>query len=267
MYRLASLDPRAVMALVGGVLGLAVVTAVFALRGPSVYPGTGYPYDVPSSVGPPPFEPLGPDGLSDAFDNLGRVTVAGRPATLSIARAEDLVLPSGRMIAADAYALDGVPLSVTLPSGRYQVVLLQVSGEYGPSIAAAKVRFEDGAPARWEAGPVYSVDSSTASFASPEAIAAFKALPRKQADAMTQRLLDEYDAAGGYALTAAMTVDPSSGANVVTFLSGLGDGAYRTWVGYDAAGTIVALLTSFDLVDDPARPIGGHASTAPIRSP
>jgi hypothetical protein len=46
-------------------------------------------------------------------------------------------------------------------------------------------------------------------------------------------------------------IDPSSGANVVAFTSGFGDGSYSTYVGYDAAGHPMALATDFGVVDQP----------------
>jgi hypothetical protein len=254
VQRLTTLDPRALMAIVGGVLGVVLVIAVLALRGAYAAPGIGYPYGVIPSYAPPPFEPLGSDGLYEAFDRLGRVTVAGRPARLSVARAEDIVLPSGRITVGDAYLLDASPLPVTFPSGRHAVLVLEVTNDYGPAVAAALIRVADSMPVQWKPLTTYGVDSGTTGFASPEALAAFHAMSSRKAQAITGQLLDEYDAGAGYILTAAVTIDPSSSANLVTVTSGYGDGSYRVWFGEDAGGKAVALLASFDLIDDPTKP-------------
>ena len=49
-----------------------------------------------------------------------------------------------------------------------------------------------------------------------------------------------------------VVVDPATGANVVGFPSGFGDGGYPSWFGLDAAGAPVVLITDFGIVDAPA---------------
>ena len=256
------------MTIVGGVLGVLLVSAMFMFR-----PATSPSFDDPvglASFPPPPFEPLGPDRLYEAYSRLGPVTVGGLPATLSVSRADNLVLPSGRVLASDAFYLDTPPFTVSLPAGKHPVLLLHVSGgQIGPNIAAAMVRVEGGNPVRWEGartgasapgtGPyVHAVDSGTSAFASAESVARMSALPRDGADALVDQLIDGYRAGVDYTLTATITVDQASGANIVTFSSGYGDGGYPSWFGFDSRGTAIALLTSFDLVDDPSTPPGSR---------
>jgi hypothetical protein len=251
------------MAIVGGVLGLVLVAMLFTFRPAtsSTVQEPGYPT---FSLAPLTFEPLGPDGLARAYENLGRVTIGGRSATLSLSRAEDLVLPTGRVGAGDGFFMDAEPFTVTLPPGHHPVLLLNAGDASGQSVAAAMVRTQGGNPVRWEGAHVagdpsadpfaYGVDSGTGSFISPEAVARLKQLTADQASAVTDALLAEYKSDPATAQTAAVTIDPSTGANVVTFTSGYGDGGYASWFGFDADANAVALLTSFDLVDDPARP-------------
>jgi hypothetical protein len=271
--RFPGLDPRLNMAMVGGVLGVMLVAALFAFR-----PATGSSFDSPganASIPPPPFEPLGPDGLYEAFTRLGSVTVVGLPGTLSVSRAEDLVLPSGRVAAADAFFLDNPPFTATLSAGRHPVMLLHTTGaDFGPAVAAAMVRVDGDAVVRWEGAQVreapsgadpfvYGVDGGTGSFASPEAVARLKSMPSDAANALVDQLIAKYSASAIYTQTASITLDPSSGLNIVTFTSGFGDGGYASWFGFDASGKAVALLTSFDLIDDRSKPTG---STSPAGS-
>jgi Protein of unknown function (DUF4241) len=255
--RLTGLDPRLTMAIAGGVMGVLLVVALFAFR-PIGSRGLTSAVDPTISIPPLPYDPMGPDELAQAYEKLGRVTVGGRQARLSVTRADDLILPSGRVVAADAFILDARPFTVALPPGHHPVLLLQADGQV---VAAAMVRVEGARPVQWVAARVseasgsepsaYPVDSGTGSFASAEAVARFGSLPQAIADALIDRLIADYSAAaaGGYPQTAAMTVDPGSGANVVTFTSGYGDGVYASWFGLDAQGNAVALLTSFDLIE------------------
>jgi hypothetical protein len=259
------------------------VAVLFAVRPAGLSPAGGSPlepgYGVPSFA-PSPFEPLGPEGLFEGYSTLGTVTIGGAPGTLSVSRADDLVLPSGRVLAADAFYLDTPGFTIELPAGRHRILLLHMSGSsVGSTIAAAMVRVGDRQPVRWEGartatstGPepfYYGVDSGTASFASTEAIERLRAMPADASSALVDQLVNAYSTGGDFKETASITVDPTSGANIVTFQSGYGDGGYPCWFGFDASGTAVALLTSFDLIDDPSIPThssapGGSRPGSPV---
>jgi hypothetical protein len=258
------------MAIAGGLLGFVLVAVLFSFR-----PASGSSFDDPgdpvASFDPPPFEPLGPEGLYAGYERLAPVTVAGDPAMLSMSRVDDLVLPSGRILASDAFYLDTPPFTVTLPAGTHPVFLLIVNGPAtGSTSAAAMVRVDGGVPIRWEGAQtadaqpgaepfVHGVDSGTSSFASAEAIALLRSLPNDAQTALMDQLLDKYRNGGDLAVAQSITVDPASGTNIVTFLSGYGDGGYASWFGFDASGQAVALLTSFDLIDDPSKPTRSFA--------
>jgi hypothetical protein len=269
--RFQGLDPRMNMAILGGVIGFGLVTALFMFR-----PASSSSIDDPgglASFPPPPFEPLGPDDLFDAYASLGAVTVGGSPGTLSVSRADDLVLPSGRVLASDAFLLDAPPFTISLPPGRHPVMLLHATGaDFGPAIAAAMVRVAEGRVIRWEGAQVrdaptgadpfvYGVDGGTGSFASVEAVARLTSMPPDAATALVDQLVDKYSSGRGYVQSASITIDQSSGLNIVTFASGFGDGGYASWFGFDASGQPAALLTSFDLIDDPSKPTGSTAPT------
>ena len=46
-----------------------------------------------------------------------------------------------------------------------------------------------------------------------------------------------------------LILDEASGANVIAFSSGYGDGSYPSYWGYDLAGQRVALVTDFGVLD------------------
>ena len=94
----------------------------------------------------------------------------------------------------------------------------------------------------------YGVDSGSGAFTSPEAVgilAGQGAYERYRAAAFEAMFLED----GLIMDSTAVNVDPVTGANVVTFSSGFGDGVYATYAGLDAAGTPVVFLTDFGVLD------------------
>ena len=188
------------------------------------------------------------------------------PVTVSVDAAPDVVLPSGRLVACDAFVIGALPFTFDVAAGRHAVSVLRTDFSSGDRrIAAAAVRLAPGDPVRWELALVagqdpavlrpgevfgYGVDSGTGAFTSPEAIAALEA----EADyaAYSDALLA---AMPGKTmtdpLTAAVDVDQASGANVVAFASGFGDGSYPSYAGLDTDGRVVVVLTDFGILDAP----------------
>ena len=65
------------------------------------------------------------------------------------------------------------------------------------------------------------------------------------AEEVTEELEEHYTDTWGWANIVA---DTASGANVICFHSGWGDGFYASYFGYDDAGAIVCLLTDFGVI-------------------
>jgi hypothetical protein len=161
-----------------------------------------------------------------------------------------LDVPTGRVVAGDVFLADA-PIDRALRPGRHPVrVLLAHLDQGGGAVVAAAALGEAGRATGWvspdreidagEAG--YPVDSGTAAFQS-------EGLPSGEAsEARWQAILDALKA--GYdkgELWAALDAD-DGGASVVAFASGYGDGWYPLWLGVDAAGQPVALLTEFGVL-------------------
>jgi hypothetical protein len=133
------------------------------------------------------------------------------------------------------------PFTATVPPGEYPVVLSRfcwLSGS-GPTVAAVKVWVGDGPVDSWEMALRAGQD------------------PRTLPDG----------GFFGFGVDAELT-DDASGANLIAFSSGWGDGSYPVWIGRTAAGAIacfVADLLTFDIMTPsvPApSPVKGHLQPA-----
>ena len=208
------------------------------------------------------------EDLYAALGTGGDATSAGEPTVLSSVPAGDLVLPSGRVVAADVFFFTTEPFTRTLPAGRYPVLLLSSARDPDVvgDVAAAMIRMAPGDPVTWEMALVpgedpatlgsgeffgYPVDSGTGAFASAEAV------DRLMRDGAGEDYADQisdglFPSEGVYNQSVEVTVDAASGANVIGFPSGFGDGAYPSWFGLDAGGEPLVLLTDFGILDAPS---------------
>jgi hypothetical protein len=194
-------------------------------------------------------------------------TSYGEAVTLASVPAGMVTLPSGRIIAVDALVIHGAePLTTAVSPGAHPVTLLTADFASGDHrVAAAVLRVAEGEPVDWEIAVVpgqdpatlgpdeifgYGVDAGTGAFTSPEAIAALddEAAYQRYSDAVfatmfpdDQTIVDQAD----------VVVDAATGADVVAFSSGFGDGVYATYVGRAADGQPVVLLTDFAVLDAP----------------
>jgi hypothetical protein len=261
-------DQRLSAGLVGVALGIGLV-AVVALARPPGAPGTRLP-DPPAggqapSVSRPP--QMDTTGIYRAFTELGTVSSLGDAGDLSVVKAGDLVLPSGRVTAADVHLFGQPPFGRAVPPGRYPVLLLRAEYAEGEAVAAAMLRVAPGDPVTWEPATIagvdpagvdpdsfgsYGVDSGTAAFAGAEAAERLNAgdegLWEAYGDEVMRRL---FPAEGDLRLSAEVFVDPATGANIIAFSSGFGDGGYPAWFGLNGAGEPLLLLTDFGILDAP----------------
>jgi len=176
-------------------------------------------------------------------------------------RADDVVLPSGAIVASDAIVIvDAQPFERTVAPGRYQVLLtVTVDDQRDKRVAFARVEIRPGTPVRWEAATLPGQDPATAAYGVDSGLAAFM-----DAEAAS-RANEYYDAYGNVLLQhlsdvvnrdeywTNVLVDASTGADVVVFTSGFGDGAYASYWGYDANDEVVCLVTDFAVLQDTTR--------------
>jgi Protein of unknown function (DUF4241) len=225
---------------------------------PMIPPVTNEPAASPA---PPP---IAPADLYAAFVTPSKGTSFGQAVSMTVEEAGHVVLPSGRLVASDAFIIDALPFTTIVPPGRHPVSVLRADfANDDRRVAAAMVRVATEEPVSWELALVegqdpsvlgpgeffgYGVDAGTGSFTSPEATARLKDLAAYEP--YSQALMAGMNPGGGvFPHTFTVEVDPGSGANVVAFSSGFGDGAYASHVGLDRQGRPVVVMTDFGVLD------------------
>jgi uncharacterized protein DUF4241 len=258
---LPAVDRRAwLLTVVGALIVVAAGTLMAMPRAPRAALRPADP-----DVSPPPR--MAVDDLYAAFASSTTGTSSRTAVWISVEDAGTVVLPSGRLVASDAFVIfDAVPFTIALPAGRHPVSVLRVDFVGGDRrVAAAMVRFGPNDPVRWEPALVagqdpatlgpdeffgYGVDAGTGAFTSPEA--AERLRDEAAYDTYSKAVMAAMFPGGEqFRLTAQVEVDDAGGANVVAFASGFGDGAYPTFVGIDRNGRPAVVLTDFGILDAP----------------
>lgn len=198
---------------------------------------------------------------------------------------DPLVVVSGKIAACDPLVfLEGArAFELTVKPGKHKVAI----GRTADDIVFALLRLGRAKVAKWavarcpgddeEGTPAFGVDSGNACFVDAEAAAKYVAAERARDSKASAKLVaagvDPSDASAWHeafatardeegedvvaaliptlsAKDAASTViDASTGANLVAFKSGAGDGAYPAYWGLDAKGKPVVLMIDFGLLD------------------
>jgi Protein of unknown function (DUF4241) len=179
-----------------------------------------------------------------------------------------LRMPSGRLIAADPGWIDFEcqPFTEAVPPGEYPVLVSVVRwvDDLEERVAAAKLAIRSDPVVSWELALLPGQDPQTLpeggyfGFAVDTARAglfdavAVPALARIFAD-------DTWDDTGfgwrvlvdmfGDKVTGEFS-DPDSGANLIAFETGWGDGAYPTWIGRSASGDIACFVAEMHVLGD-----------------
>src|SRR5688572_5311427 len=115
------MDRRRVRALVLGGAGLVVAGAVgLVLVGPDAGSQIGAGRATASPAAVASFPPLlTTDEIYAAFSEGGSAMSGGETAQLSASPAGELVLPTGRVVAADVHFFSTEPFTLALPAGRH----------------------------------------------------------------------------------------------------------------------------------------------------
>lgn len=208
----------------------------------------------------PDFSKLFDDGRKFATEN-GTVTIARHVIG-------DLTLSTGALVACDPFtAPDTEPFTLRLPPGAYTLILAiahyedddqRVAGamlQTNPHQAATsweQTLLPDQNLSELEPGEIfgYGVDSGTGCFMDEDA-AEILMSKMEADDTYFETISAEMDKT--YTDTWSWTnieMNPATGANLIAFSSGMGDGFYATYTGRDASGNIVSLVTDFALFTD-----------------
>lgn len=179
----------------------------------------------------------------------------------------ELAIPTGQIIACDpfVFAADVLPFAVQASPGRYPVVLSVASIRDDQRVAYAKLEFRNTPSVRWELALLpgqqssslkddeifcYPVDSGTGCFMDKYTAELLVKLSDQDEnyvqglmEKMSKTYVDTWDWVDE-------CLDGETGANVITFKSGWGDGCYASYFGYDEDGNITNLITDFAVLDD-----------------
>ncbi|MFI6288445.1 DUF4241 domain-containing protein [Streptomyces sp. NPDC051018] len=207
-------------------------------------------YPPPSDVAVVPFvrpvwqppRPLLPDPRVLAHDRAPRpMSLHGEQLLLESHIAGSLRLPTGRVIASDPddyFLADRAPYTVTVPPGTYRVFLNVVRSPEGigmsPRVAACGLLIRDEQVSSWELAllpgedPRLLRDGDAYGFGVDSGMASFMDAAAVQEVVGGDHRLGEGQVAG---VRLAFLDGSDSGADLVAFESGWGDGTYPVWIG------------------------------------
>ncbi|MES2773961.1 MAG: DUF4241 domain-containing protein [Bacteroidota bacterium] len=168
---------------------------------------------------------------------------------------------SGQIIACDPGHIDeyGIPFTQVFPTGEFPVQLSIVKAAGEETIAFARIYFSDEPVVKWEFAlqegqepiPVggekmhgYSVDLGIGIFVDKEACKVLDKSNLTRLDAPLYKEMDKH-----YHEDWRYTMHDFGTNNLAAFSSGLGDGRYASYIGFDANGKPCRLVTDFGLFD------------------
>lgn len=210
--------------------------------------------------------------LTAAFQECTLQDSWGNPLVLRTVPIGNLVIVSGALVACDAIIACGTAAFATyVPLGAYPVVLSVATHVNGAtSVACAMVSFAPGTAVRWQMATFagqddttlapgesfgYSVDSGTGCFMDAACLLAVlsedvvgrpdEALVEEEEKRMAAILEQMRRTNPGWAN---VVLDQATGANIVAFNSGDGDGVYTSYFGYDPQDRLVCLVTDFEVL-------------------
>jgi hypothetical protein len=180
-----------------------------------------------------------------------------------------LTITSGEIVATDPFVnLDRPAHTQKVPVGRHPVRFAhaRVHGEAGGRIAFARVDFSTKPITRWQMATIpgndpatlqkdylfgYPVDAGTGSFLDRQAAVTVNAelAAKTRPENFYEAWITDGETAGkakGVSYYLDVSVPPH---NIIMFQSGWGDGYYASYFGYAANGSVVTLLTDFQVMD------------------
>ena len=178
-------------------------------------------------------------------------------------------MPTGSIVACDPFVFfDTVPFTQRVPAGKYTVLasIAQLNAE--ERTAYLKLKISDELTMHWELAVLpgqdpktllpgmyfgYPVDSGVGSMMDAGAAAYF--LKKLEDEASHNRddyanfMVSEMEKKRVQTWDWGIFGQPGSPANMVAVSSGLGDGRYPSYFGFDAEGRVTEFVTDFLLVD------------------
>ena len=162
----------------------------------------------------------------------------------------DVRLPSGRVVIGE-YLLDteGLSFEMTVEPGEYPVhaTLARYHDQDSDQVASATLTLSSEATVRWEESGVIAVDGGSTTIVSREGVEAIAGDFERDESAWqaSDDLMFESLAAHDYLAT---EVGIEGNLNLAHFSSGVGDGGYPVFVGYDAEDRPTRIVVDFLLL-------------------
>ncbi|MDU0370016.1 DUF4241 domain-containing protein [Hymenobacter endophyticus] len=169
-----------------------------------------------------------------------------------------LPISSGRIVATDPVSMSQKPFTTAFPKGRFPVELAVAHFGNDERVAFARILFSSEPVAKWEMALLtgqeplpmsgetyygYPVDGGTGMFIDASHVSGLERFLSTDATNFNKVFISSFRDGKAGLLYAAQ------GDTLATFLTGLGDGHYATYVGFDAQHQPCRLLTDFQLVD------------------
>ena len=172
-----------------------------------------------------------------------------------------LKIVSGQIVACDPLHIDeyGIPFTQIFPTGEFPVQLSIAQTGEGDLVAFARIKFSDEPVEKWELAlqkgqePLavddeeihgYGVDGGVGVFIDKETIKTLNLDASGDIDPELHKAMEKH-----YHNTWRYTMFGTGKHNLACFTTGLGDGKYATYIGFDAAGKPCRLLSDFHLFD------------------
>jgi len=181
----------------------------------------------------------------------------------SVVELGELTLPTGRVCACDPLLDFEVPPFVfAVTPGNYPARLYLANIDTDERVAYAALWFSSSDVVSWEPALLegqdprelkpgeffgYGVDSGTGCFQTPEALALLNTRMEREHDYSEQIIVAMQDTYIDTRSWARIQPEPSHSLSFLVFSTGFGDGFYETYLGRDASGSPVCLVTDFDV--------------------
>jgi len=205
--------------------------------------------------------PIAPAILETAFSGGQMQAVNKKMISLVGINIGKLKLLSGKIIACDPLHIDeyGLPFTQAFPTGEFPVQLSIAALEGDERVAFGRITFSEAPVARWElavqAGqkrlPVeseeiegYAVDAGVVVFMDVETK---KLLNKNGIENLNSELFAEMNKHNHNKWKYALYQFQDH--NLAAFTTGLGDGRYATYIGFDTSGKPCRLVTDFQIFD------------------
>lgn len=202
--------------------------------------------------------------FSKAFEDGRTIETEGGTATFKVHHIGNLVVSTGFIVACDPFVFfDTIPFTNQIPIGTYPIILNVIQWADDQRVAYAKLHISNETSVEWEMALLpgqelaslteedeyfgYPVDAGTGCFMDKSAAEILITKDESYSQFMIAEMEKHYVHTWDWTN---MELNSETNANLIAFKSGLGDGMYPSYFGFDANRKITSLITDFLVIDD-----------------